>query len=151
MARKNRVVVVDSYAIIADLLGEITSRARRFLDSIRLGEVVGLVHYLVVFELAYHWRKGRLPFTDEGELLEFIDHYFKFIGLDAELSLKASVIKVKGDKMLKESNDPKLKRRKLSIADATTIALALEYKVPVITGDVDLTFVAKNMGVEVIW
>ncbi len=151
MARKNRVVVVDSYAIIADLLGEITSRARRVLDSIRLGEVIGLVHYLTVFELAYHWRRGRLPFASEKELLEFIDYYFRFIDIDPRLAIEASRIKVMGDKMLRESRDPRLKRRSLSIADATCIAVALEYRAPIVSGDLDLTFTAKNMGVEVIW
>ena len=33
----------------------------------------------------------------------------------------------------------------------TTIALALKYNTPVLTGDIDLSYVAEHLGVEVIW
>jgi len=49
--------IVDTYAIIADLTGCATPAARRALDLVRLGEATGIVHYLIVNELTYLWRK----------------------------------------------------------------------------------------------
>ena len=62
MARKNRAVIVDTYAIMADLTGQAPLAATNILDKIRSGEVKGILHYLIIYELSYHWRKGRLPF-----------------------------------------------------------------------------------------
>jgi len=151
MARKAKAVIVDSYAIMADLLGQAPQHALRYLDKVRLGEVRGYVHYLLVYELAYHWRRGRLPFADEKELREFIDTYFRVLNIDAETALEASKVKIAGDRLLREAEDKCLRARRLSAADATTIALALKLGVPVITGDNDLTYVARALGVKVIW
>lgn len=52
---------------------------------------------------------------------------------------------------MKKASDPRLRKRTLSLADATTIALALKYNAPVLTGDIDLSYVAERLGVEVIW
>jgi len=144
-------VIVDTYAIVADLTGQATTTAIKVLDSVRLGKVKGVIHYVIVYELSYHWRKGRLPYRDEGELLEFIRTYFDVIRLNPELALEASRIKLEGDKLLRGAEHEELKRRRLSVCDSTTIALALRLKAPVVTGDADLTYVARKMGVEVLW
>ena len=150
MAGEIRAIIVDTYAIMADLTGQATPTAIKTLDSIRTGRVEGLIHYLIVYELAYHWRKRRLPFRSEEELLEFVNTYFNIMDLSPKIAVEASKVKVIGDRLL-QSTDERFKRRKLSIADATTIALAARLKVPIITGDVDLTYVARKTGVEVVW
>jgi len=145
------VVVVDTYAIMADLTGQATPFATKVLDSIRVGEVKGVVHYLIVYELAYHWRKGRLPFRDEKELVEFIDTYFDLVDLSPEIATRAAQVKIRGDELLKQAKRIELRRRKLAVSDATTIVLALDLKAPIVTGDIDLSYVAKRLGVRVIW
>jgi len=105
----------------------------------------------VVFELAYHWRKGRLPFKDINELMEFIDSYFTVLSFDKRDMFEASYIKVVGDSLLNRSTESSLKGRRLSVSDATSIALALKHRVPIITGDADLAYVARYMGVKIMW
>ena len=151
MVRKAKAAIVDSYAIMADLLGQAPRRAQRYLDKVRLGEVKGYLHYSLVYELAYHWRRGGLPFAGEEELLEFVSTYFKVLSIDIETALEASKVKIAGDSLLRRAEDERLRARRLSVADATTIALALRLDVPVITGDADLTYVARALGVKVIW
>jgi len=150
LAREIKAIIVDTYAIMADLTGQATSTAIKTLDLIRTGRTEGLIHYLIVYELAYHWRKRRLPFHDEEELFEFVNTYFSVVNLSPEIAVEASRVKVIGDRLL-QSTDERFKRRKLSIADATTIALAIRLKAPIVTGDVDLTYVARRMGVKVVW
>jgi len=150
LAGEIRAIIVDTYAIMADLTGQATPTAIKTLDSIRTGRVEGLIHYLIVYELAYHWRKRRLPFRSEEELLEFVNTYFNIMDLSPKIAVEASKVKVIGDRLL-QSTDERFKRRNLSIADATTIALAARLKVPIITGDVDLTYVARKTGVKVVW
>lgn len=65
--------------------------------------------------------------------------------------MKASNIKLIGDKLLSTSKDPGLWHRKLSIADATTIAIAVNIEAPIVTGDKDLSYVARKLGTTVIW
>jgi len=151
MVRETRIVIVDTYAIIADLTGQVSSIAAKVLDGIRVGRIKGILHYLIVYELAYHWRRGRLPFRNEKELLEFIDTYFDIKPLDPVIAIEASRLKIVGDELLRNSGNPKLKRRKLSISDATTIVLATKLKTPIVTGDVNLSYVARSLGVKVIW
>ncbi len=151
MVEKTEVVIVDTYAIIADLTGQAPSSAVKTLDLIRTGEIEGLMHYLIIYELAYHWRKRRLPFRDEEELLEFVNTYFKLVDLSPETAVMASQIKIKGDSLLRNAKMVELKRRKLSVSDAITLALALKLKAPIITGDSDLSYVAEKIGVKVIW
>ena len=151
MARETKTVIVDTYAIMADLTGQIPNSAAETLDDVRRGRIKGVLHYLIIYELAYHWKRGRLPFRDEEELLEFINRYFTITTLDADTALKASEVKLIGDKSLATSRDPSLRRRKLSVADATTIAIAIREDVPIITGDTDLSYVARKLGVTIIW
>ena len=151
MAKKTRSIIIDTYALIADLVDEIPLKARRILDQVRIGEVRGLIHDLIIYELSYHWRKGRLPFKDEEELIEFITTYFSMADLTIEDLVKASYIKIVGDSVLRKASEPLLKRRKLSISDALCIVLALKYKVPIVTGDKDLSYVASHLEVETVW
>ncbi len=144
-------LIVDTYAIIADLTGQASSKAIDFLEKVRLGSIEGILHYLIVYELSYHWRKGRLPFRGEEELLEFINTYFTIKILDEALAVEASKVKTLGDKLLLSSGDPVLSRRRLSVSDATTIALAKRGKIPIITGDSDLSYVARKLGINVLW
>ncbi len=117
----------------------------------RLGNITGILHYLIIYELSYHWRRGRLPFRDEEELLDFIDTYFTVRALDSVIAVKASEIKLLGDQLLAKAGNPGLRRRKLSVADATTIAVARVENSPIVTGDADLSYVARNLGIDVIW
>ncbi len=142
-------VVVDTYAIISYFTGDIPKRARDILDGVRKGRVKGVIHYLLVYELAYHWRRGKIPFASEEEFLEFVNYYFEVEELTPKLALKASLIKVKGDELLKKH--PELKHRRLSTSDATSIALALEKGLPIVTGGKDISFVAQAFGAEIIW
>ena len=151
MAEEIRAVVVDTYAIMADLVGDVTPNALKALERVRKGITKGIIHYLIVYELSYHWRKGRLPFIDDAELKEFIKRYFIFKPLTYDLALRASEIKILGDKLLRESNDVDLTRRRLSSADATSLALAERLRIPIVTGDKDLSYVAKKLGIGVVW
>ena len=148
MAGKVKAIIVDTYAIMADFSGEAPDGAVKYMDMIRLGRVKGYLHYLIVYEMAYHWRKGRLPFKNSGEFKDFIDFYFEILPVDVKVALEASRVKNVGDKMLQKA---KLKSRKLSVADATSIALALMYEVPIMTGDADLSYVARKLGVAILW
>ena len=151
MAREARIVVIDTYTIIADLTGQATPQAVRLLDKVRTGEIKGVIHYLIIYEIAYHWHKGRLPFKGEDEMLEFIETYFDVEPLDASIAVEASRLKVLANAKLRSSSDPQLRGRRLSVSDATTLALALKLDAPIITGDADLSYAALLFGVEVIW
>jgi predicted nucleic acid-binding protein len=118
---------------------------------VRTGEVKGVIHYLIIYEIAYHWRRGRLPFKGEDEMLEFIEAYFDVEPLDVAIAVEASRLKVLADAKLRSSGDPHLRGRRLSVSDATTLALALKLGAPIITGDADLSYAARLFGVEVIW
>ena len=151
MGGKVKSVIVDTYAIIADLTGQATSKAIEILEGVRKGDIEGILHYLIVYELAYHWGRGRLPFIDEGEFLEFINTYFTVRALSTDIAMEASKVKILGDKLLATSEDASLKQRRLSTADATTIVLAKKEEVPIVTGDTDLSYVAENLGASIIW
>ncbi|MCD6114523.1 MAG: PIN domain-containing protein [Thermoprotei archaeon] len=110
-----------------------------------------MTHYLVVYEPTYHWRKGRLPFRNEEELLDFVSTYFNIANLTPKIAVAAALIKIEGDKALRSSEETRLRRRKLSTSDAITIALAQKLKKPIITGDKDLTYVAEKIGIRTIW
>ncbi len=151
MARKARPVIVDTYALMADLTGQAPARALSVLEDVKKGRATGVLHYLTVYELAYHWLKGRLPFRDREELQAFLNTYFTVAGLDPHLAVEAARVKVEGDGLLRRARDPGLRRRRLSAADATTIALALRLGAPIVSGDEDLAYVARSMGIEVVW
>jgi len=148
---RGRYLVVDTYAIIADLTGSAPPAARRALESVRLGDATGVVHCLIVYELAYFWKRTGLIFRDLEEVREFIETYFKVVELIAELALEAAKVKVEGDELLRKASEPSLRARRLSAADATTLALSLKLGAQLVTGDRDLMYVAQRMRVNVIW
>ncbi len=92
-----------------------------------------------------------MPFYDERELLEFVSTYFRVVTLDPELAASSARIKVVGDRLLRESGDQSLSGRRLSAADAATIAIAKRLGIPVLSGDKDLTYVTEQLGIKVIW
>ena len=71
--------------------------------------------------------------------------------LNPVIAIEASRLKIVGGKLLRNSGDPELKRRKLSISDATTVTLATRLRTPIVTGDIDLSYVARSLEVKVIW
>ncbi|MCE4617981.1 MAG: PIN domain nuclease [Desulfurococcales archaeon] len=150
MVKESR-IIVDTYAIIADLTGQASESAVKILDDIRLARIEGILHYLIVYELAYHWRRGRLPFHSEEELREFIDTYFVVQPLNPAIAVEASRLKIVGDELLRNSRNPRLNRRRLSVSDVTSIVLAQMLKAPILTGDIDLAYVAQKIGIKIIW
>ena len=54
MARKVDHAVIDTYAIIADITGQATPNAVQLLESVRTGRIKGIIHFLIVYELAYY-------------------------------------------------------------------------------------------------
>jgi len=42
---RGKTLVIDTYAIIADLTGTISPKARRALDLVRIGEADGIIHF----------------------------------------------------------------------------------------------------------
>jgi predicted nucleic acid-binding protein len=58
--------------------------------------------------------------------------------------IESAKIEVEGDEMLRGS--PELESRYLSIVDSTIMRLALELNAPIITGDKDLSHIAKREG-----
>ena len=145
-------MLVDTYAILAAATDSLTPTAVKSLLEIKAGRVKGVIHYLVTYEVLYHWRKGRLPgFKSEGEVKDYLSEAFLNIELTREIADEASKIKVDGDELLSKAEDASLRLRKLSSCDATTIALGKLYGKPIISGDKDLTYVAKKFNVEIMW
>jgi predicted nucleic acid-binding protein len=60
-------------------------------------------------------------------------------------------VKAEGDSILRKSDDSSLSSRRLSVADAVTLTIAMKLGAQIVTGDKDLTYVAQHMGVKVIW
>jgi predicted nucleic acid-binding protein len=58
--------------------------------------------------------------------------------------IESAKIEVEGDEMLRGS--PELESRYLSIVNSTIMRLALELNAPIITGDKDLSHIAKREG-----
>jgi len=81
----------------------------------------------------------------------YLREYFNVINLDFEDYIKAAEIEVRGDELLKKAKMEELRKRRLSIVDSTVIALALREKLPILTGDKDLRYVAEKIGVKTIW
>ena len=145
-------MLVDTYAILAAATDSLTPTAVKSLMEVKAGRVKGVIHYLVAYEVLYHWRKGRLPgFKNEDEVKDYLDEAFLNVELTREIADEASKIKVEGDELLSKAEDASLRFRKLSSCDATTIALGKLYVTPVISGDKDLTYVAKKFNVKVRW
>jgi len=148
---KNRKVVVDTYALMAMVFGELSSKAENIMCSIYKGEVTGIVPETVAYEYTIQWYKGRIPaLKNIDEVKAFLKTYFIVRKLEFEDYIKAAEIKVMGDKLLAESGDENLMQRRLSLVDSTVLTVALSEKCPILTGDRDLTYVALKLGLHVI-
>ena len=90
-------------------------------------------------------------FRNYDELEEFIKIYFRSVEIDTDIAIEAGKIKIWGDKRLSSASVEKLKRRRLSVCDAFSIAIAKKYGIPIITGDLNLAYVARLMGIKIIW
>jgi len=145
-------VLVDTYALLAAATGDLTQAAREVFLSLRRGRVRGVVHALIVFEVLYQWRRGRLPgFRDEDELYSYLSRVFDTARITEKVVRKAAEVKAVGDDLLRRAPDPSLRARRLSTCDAFTLAVALDRALPVLSGDRDLAYVAEKLGVEVLW
>ena len=153
MAKKGRTsVVIDTYALLSMAYGEVGSKAKEVLEEIRRGKVIGVLPVTVIYEYIVHWHRGRIPALKSiEEVITFLSTYFKVENLTLSDWIKAAETKYYGDKLLKEAEDQSLRARSLSIIDSTIIAVALRLKTPIVSGDLDLTYVARNMGIEIIW
>lgn len=150
MARKGRgKVVVDTYALIAIAYGEVGDGAEDALLKIKRDEVKGLIPSTVVYEYIVHWMRGRVPaLRSLNEVITYLTTFFTVVELNLKDWIKAAEIKVSGDKMLKGVDE--LRRRTLSMVDSTIIVVGLREKVPIVSGDRDLRYVAEALGVRTI-
>jgi len=147
-----REVVVDTYALLAIVYDEVSDVAHTVLESIRKRRVRGLVPSTVAMEYAIHWYRGRIPALKSiDEVRTYLTNYFTVVELSLDIYLEAAEIKTRGDEILRNAVDPELKKRRLSIVDSTVIALARKRRAPILTGDRDLAYVARSMGLEVLW
>ena len=48
MDKEVKAVVVDTYAIIADLTSQAPAKVIDLLEKIRLGNIKGIIHYLII-------------------------------------------------------------------------------------------------------
>lgn len=70
-----RKVLVDAHAIMAAATDALTLVACETLMKVRKGALRGDIHGLILYEVAYHWHRGRLPeFKSEGELADYLYH-----------------------------------------------------------------------------
>lgn len=152
MARKAaKATLFDTYALIAAATGLLTPRAEQEVRSVRRGERTGVIHYLIAYEFLYHWRRGGIRGLETAtEAFDFLRFNFRFRPLAGEVASAAAALKIKADTILQRAAEPALRRRRLSTADCTTLAIAASDNLPIITGDPDLTYVAKALGAPVI-
>jgi predicted nucleic acid-binding protein len=142
-------VVVDTYALMAMVFGELTERARRALLSVRHGSAEGLMPSTVAYEFFLQWLRGRIPsLTSETEVEAFIFGYFRVIDLRAADFIEIAKLKHRGDEALCRCG---LEGRRLSLVDASVLYVALREKAPIVSGDKDLSCAASELGVEVLW
>jgi len=150
LEEKSEAVAVDTYAILAMAYGELGKRAEEVLTRIRRGEAVGYLPATVVYELCVHWLRGKIPtLKSMEEVVTLVSRYFRVVELKIDDYVESARLKVEGDRMLRES--PELVGRALSFVDSTIIWLALKLRVPIVTGDKDLSYVARRMGTEILW
>ena len=146
MGEALKAVVVDTYALMARATSEITPRAEACLESVRRGKVKGIIHPLITYEFLLQFHRGRMPiFTTTSEALGFLEEHFSTIEISNQVALMAAEVRFRSDELT-----VKLKRR-LSVCDSVTIAIAKEWKSPIVSGDIDLQTVAEKEHVEIIW
>ncbi|BDB99735.1 PIN domain-containing protein [Saccharolobus caldissimus] len=139
-------IIVDTYAILAMAYGELTKKGEEIMSGIRSGLYEGIIPSTVVYEFILHWLRGKIPSLKSiDEAKTFLFTYFKVNELTSNDFVESAKIKKEGDEILK------MNERRLSIVDSTIIHLARKLGVGIITGDKDLTLVARKLGVEIIW
>ncbi len=143
--RPPQAVLVDTYAVIAELSDTISPKGRWVMEAVRTGRTRGVIHYLIAYELYYLYGKGMLPFESPEELEEFISSYFYMKPLTSFEANKAARIKLLAEAMLGEES------RALSLSDATTLAIAALDNLPIVSGDPVLMKMSSFVGVKVIW
>ncbi len=149
---KIREVVIDTYALLAIVYDEVAEKAKKVLEDIHSGRIKGLVPVTVAYEYIIHWLKGRIPgLKDIDEVVTYLKTYFKIVNLSFEDYVEAAKIKTRGDALLRKAEDPDLRNRRLSIVDSTVIALARKKKLPIVSGDKDLIYVARKENIKTIW
>jgi len=145
-------VVVDTYALMAMVFGELTSTAEEVLLRIRGGRVKGIVPTTVGYEFTLQWLRGRVPgLRSIGEVEAFLRAYFVVANLTLEDFVEIARIKAEGDRLLASSGDEKLASRRLSLVDSSVILTATKLNAPIVTGDKDLAYVAEKLGLKVLW
>jgi len=85
------------------------------------------------------------------EIVAFFSAFFTVVDLSLRDYVEVAVVKAEGGEILSSSDDPRLSSRKPSLVDASVIYAAKKIDAPVITGDLDLSYVARAMGIEVTW
>jgi len=152
MGGEARKVVVDTYALMAMVFGELSSAAERILLGIRDGRVKGLVPSTVGYEFALQWLRGRIPgLRSIGEVETFLRAYFVVVDLALEDFIEAARIKARGDELLASSGSRELSSRRLSLVDSSVILVAAKLGAPIVTGDKDLSYVAGKLSLRVLW
>ncbi|MEM2664971.1 MAG: PIN domain-containing protein [Candidatus Methanomethylicia archaeon] len=143
-------VIIDTYTLLAMAYGQLGGNAEKVLLGVRGRRILGLIPVTVVYEYCVHWYRGRIPVLKSlDEVKTFLSSYFKIVDLSMDDYMNASRIKVEGDRILRGLRV--MGDRSISLVDATIIAVAFRYKAPIVTGDLDLSCVAKAMGFKVIW
>lgn len=71
--------------------------------------------------------------------------------LTDKLAREAAKVKVKGDDLLKLTEDESLRSRRLSSCNAVTVALGMKQDMQILSSDEDLQYVARKLGAEVVW
>jgi len=118
--KMKRLVIVDTYTLLAMAFGELSDVATQTLQSVRSGRIVGVVPITVAYEYLVHWYRGRIPaLRAPEEALTFLTTYFRIESLSLADWVKAAEVKHAGDNMLREARDPTLRTRRLSIVDST--------------------------------
>lgn len=145
-------VIIDTYAFLAAATNTLSPKAKGVLLQIKKGFLSGVIHGLIIYEVVYHWHKGRLPgFASTNELLDSMEKIFRVAKLTSNIFAEAAKIKGMGDELLRKSEDTTLRGRSLSACDAVSIALAARHGYPILSGDRDLSYVARKMQVEILW
>lgn len=146
MGGPSRAVVVDTYALMAKVTGEINPEADAHLEDVRVGRVRGIIHPLITYEFLLQFYKGRIPiFKTSSEALEFLERYFYTVEISNWIAMMASEIRFKSEKLASKLG------RHLSTCDAITIAIAREWQSPILSGDKDLQIMAKEEHIRTIW
>ena len=144
--------VVDTYALMAMVFGELGDQARRVMLDIYEGRVRGLVPSTVGYEFALQWLRGKVPgLSSLDEVQVFLGAYFEVVDLGLGDFVEIARIKFAGDEMLASSGDGELTSRRLSLVDSSVILVGARYSAPIVTGDRGLSYVAEKMGLRVLW